>query len=328
MGRIILLLFIVSISIGAQASSPNLCDILNIPNCEGITKQFRRTSSQSLPSPATSANLNPATVSFDRGLGLEMIHQPGNPVNFNVASGTGKLGGALISSSLENGFFGNRVPELDQPYIDRNEDQKQYKSKKLTLALGHKLINKRSFGADMGIILKRHSEIKDVNFGVGLSMRFGPVNIGASAYKDDFILFEKDFNKSSPHLRGLFPFLYGRSESYQESFDVQTLTAGTRIKDFAFDVGFIKTKYEYYLEDANIRIYSAAYAYKNLLFNLAFRNENSNLPKFKDHTLVSQKNSNSTYGGVQVGLGKHVIIGLSYNYFLLKEVSFNGTIFF
>lgn len=326
--RLILILFILTSVFEARAATPNLCDLVNIPNCEGITKQFRRTSAQSLPSPATSANLNPATVSFDRGFGIEMIHQPGNPVNFNVASGTGKLGGALISQSLENSFFGNRVVELDSAFLARNVDEKQYKSRKLTLALGHKIVNKRNAGLDLGLILKRHSDVKDVNPGLGLSARLGPVTLGASVYKDDFILFEKDFNKQNPDLIGAFPQIYGKPGSYEESFTVQTFTAGVRIRNFTFDVGFIKTKYDLYEDDATIRIYSAAYAYENVLFNIAIRDEFSTLPKFQENDLSDERGSNAVYGGVQVGFGKHVIVGVSYNYFLLRELSLNGTLFF
>src|SRR5687767_5582137 len=84
----------------AWGAAPTVCDIIDSDSCHGVTKQVRRASSLSLPSPASSANINPATVSFDRGFGIEALFQSNNPVSFNVASGTGKMGGALISHSL------------------------------------------------------------------------------------------------------------------------------------------------------------------------------------------------------------------------------------
>ena len=36
----------------------------------------------------------------------------------------------------------------------------------------------------------------------------------------------------------------------------------------------------------------------------------------------------TTYGGVQRAFGKHLIFGVGYNFYLLKELSLNGTYFF
>lgn len=319
---LLLALFVISSPVWA---APDICDLIDLPNCSGVSKQGRRTSNQSYPSPSTSASVNPATVSFDRGLGVEVVHQSGNPLLFSVASGSGKFGGALISTNLENGFFGNRVVELDGTYFRRNENKKQYRSKKMTFAFGAKLIRKNNYGVDAGILLKRHSEIGTINPGAGLSARIGPVSLGASIYKDDFQLLAEDVV--------LYPTggVYDQqalTDDYEEKFTVQTLSAGIRIKNVSIDAGLISTKYKFYDEDSVIRIISASVNYRNYLFNLANRSETSSAAKYEDGMLTLEEGQQSWYTGAQVSLGKHVILGVAYNYFLLREFSLNGTLFF
>lgn len=289
------------------STPPDLCDILDLQNCSGVSKQGRRSSALSLPSPSTSSLLNPATTSFDRGLGVEAIHQSGNPVIFNVASGTGKVGAALISTSMENTFFSNRIYELDEEYLQRKKSKKQYRNKKVSLALAAKLWRKKSFAIDAGVILKRHSEIKRVNPGVGVSGRVGPITFGASVYQDDF------------HLEQI---------SYQERFHVVTYTIGTKIKNLNLDYGVISTKYEQDQANTRVNLVSASYIAGDFLFNLALRNENSPAPKFVDGSLRYQQSKSDLYGGVQASLGRYLIVGVNYNYFLLDEVSTMATLFF
>ncbi|MBA2405697.1 MAG: hypothetical protein H0V66_13050 [Bdellovibrionales bacterium] len=318
---IFVLLSFLSFPLWAQS---DLCDILELDSCYTVTKQLRRLSSASLPSPAASANLNPANVSFDRGLGVELIYQPNNPLSFNLASGSGKLGGALISQSLENSFFGNRVIELDQELLERSEDKKQYKSEKLNLALGGKLFRKKHFALDAGVLLKRHSEIKRINPGVGISGRLGPVHLGASVYQDDLFL---DLAGQNDPTGVPYSVLFGQ-ETYTEKFTVQTYSIGTRIKNLSLDAGIIQTEYEFYDEKSTIHLYSSSLSLGQYLINFAIRNEITPAMKFIDGELVTQNSQNEIFTGLQRSIGRHVIVGLNYNFFLLREVSLNGTFFF
>lgn len=321
-GYFLLILFVL---LNSAWGARDICDLIDLPNCSGVSKQGRRTSNQSYPSPSTSASINPATVSFDRGLGLEVIHQSGNPLLFSIASGSGKFGGALISTNLENAFFGNRVVELDGLYFRRNENKKQYRSKKLTFAFGAKLIRKNNYGIDAGLLIKRHSEIGKINPGAGLSARIGPVSLGASIYQDDFQLLQKDLVLYPTG--GVYDFPVA-TEDYEEKFTVQTLSAGIRIKNVSLDAGLIKTKYKFYEDDSVIRIISTSVNYRNYLFNLATRTETSSAAKYEDGMLTLEKDQQNWYSGAQVSVGKHLILGVAYNYFLLREFSLNGTLFF
>lgn len=308
------------------AQSKDICDIIKIPNCPAVSRQMRRSSMQSVPSPSIAASLNPANTTFDRGIGLETIFQPGNSVAWGFSSGTGRIGGALISSSLENSFFGNRIPEPDAQYLERNKNKKQYEHNKNSLALGGRVFGKNKYNLDVGIILKRHKEIKKINPGVGVSGRLWFLTFGYSAYKDDFQIKLADIQAGTLYGYDAVVAAIGKPV-YQESFMVQTLTFGTRIKDLSVDYGLITSNYKY-IEAQQTRIIALAYAHKKFLFNFAQRHDNSMLPKYEDGALnYSKLEDTNYYGGVQYSLGKHLIVGVAYNYFLLRDVSFNATFF-
>ena len=321
----LLLILALSFPAFAQQSGPSLCEIFDLPSCSGVSRQTRRSSAQSLPSSATSASLNPATVSYDRGFGLEFIHQPGNALVYNLATGSGKVGGVLISSNMENAFFGNRVPEMDDERLKRQVARDQYRPEKLSLAMGAKLISKNKFGLDAGVIVKRHHEIKKINTGGGLSARLGPISLGASYYQDDFQL---DFQNQIDRTTGIpYQHLYGVTK-YQEQFHVLTYSIGGRYKKFAYDTGVVETRFKFWNDEVSrVNLHSFAYVHNNFLFNLALRTETNPGLKYKEKMLLRQENKTETFGGVQYSLGKHYIFGINYNYFLLREISFAVAIF-
>ncbi|MGE3609306.1 MAG: hypothetical protein AB7I27_06940 [Bacteriovoracaceae bacterium] len=319
------LLLLIFITPAFAEKGMDVCDILDLPNCSGVSKQKRRSSSMSLPSPAAATSINPATVSYDKGFGVETLFQANNPVAFNVASGTGKMGGALISQSQENSFFGNRVVELEPETLQRYKDNKRFKSRKLSFALGASLLRSRSFTLDVGMIFKRHMDIKTINTGFGISSKLGPFTLGASTYKDDFRLNFKDYE--DPDTNVLYS-IENNATTYKESFKVESYTAGVKIRDFTFDTGIIKTHYKFTNDDSKIFLNSASFAFKNLLFNLALRNEHSASKKFQDGKMVETRIKNEIYSGMQVSLNKHIILGLNYNYFLLREITASATLFF
>lgn len=309
----------------AWAAPKDICDILDLPNCSGVSKQNRRTSNFSLPSPATAANLNPANISIDRGFGGEALFQANNPVSFNLVGGSGKFGGALISPTLENSFFGVRVPELDEEFLDRNKEQRRFDSKKFNFALAGKIAREKNYGLDFGFLFKRHSEVKKIRTGFGLSGRLWILNAGASFYKDDFWF---DLEKTKQAGTGIpYSELLGK-KSYDESYQVQTYSVGIKIRNVSFDWGHIITdKYKFTEERVDISILSASLAWGNFLFNLGSRKEDSSTPKFEDDVLKTQRIKNSTYLGVQYSWWKPLVVGVHYNYFLLNELSLTTTIF-
>lgn len=319
------LLLILFYPVWATARNIDVCDLIDLPNCRGVSKQNRRTSNYSAPSPATAANLNPANVSIDRGFGVEGLLQSNNPVAFNLVGGSGKFGGALISPTMENSFFGVRVPELDEEFLKRNRDQRRFDSKKLNLALGGKIVRQKNYGLDFGILLKRHSEVEKIRTGLGFSGRWGLLNVGASYYKDDFWI---DLRKTINPATGL-PYSQTFGEEFtEESFHVRTVSVGIKVKNFSFDYGKIITDKYAFTDDINeITILSASMTAGHFLFNLGFRKEDSPTPEFIDDEIKDERVKRDTYLGVQYSWWKPLVVGLNYNYFLLNELSATVTVF-
>ncbi len=283
-----------------------------------------QTSSRSAPSASVASALNPSNISRIKGLGVEFSYQPSNPLGYGLVTGNGKFGGALVASSGDNTFFGNRTFELDEDYLERRIDDKRYKNKKLTVALGLSLLEKKNYSLDLGISAKRHSEIKRINPGVGLAGRFYFFNMGFYTYVDDTKVNLK--GHYHPYTGIPYEAIYN-STTYSEKYQVTTLTLGTKIKGLALDYASIRTKYKFYENPTNIHIYSSSYMIKNFMLNLAYRQEESDNLKEKDGVLSTQRNKSDIYGGVQYIINRNFMVGLAYNSFLLNELSGNFTLF-
>lgn len=243
---------------------------------------------------------------------------------FSVVSGTGRMGGALISGALDNSFFGNRVPELDVDFLKRNKDDKQYRNSKLGLSAGGKLIRQRNVGLDLGLILKRHSEVKKINAGAGFSGRLYFLHFGASVYRDDYFL---DLTKTIDPGTGVpYSVLLGK-DFQKESFTVSTYTLGTRIKNLSLDVASIRSEIDYYEDPTSIMIYAASFNFRDFLFNAALRKEHSNAPKFENDILKIEEDKSGMFFALQYSLSRHIIFGVNYNFFLLNETSLSATLF-
>lgn len=308
-------------SLDAFSQATDICEFIKVPNCRGVTRQLRRTSAGSIPSTTTAMSMNPANVSFDRGIGLDIMAQASNPLLFGLSTGTGRMGGALINGSIENSFFGNRAPEEPYAMADRVDASKQYRNKKLSIALGARLLQNKKVGLDLGVIVKRHPEVKKINPGVGLSGRIWKISFGASYYKDDYFIDLS--NRYQPGTNIPYP-----EDSIQEKFNVTTYTVGTRIGDLALDYGVINTsKIDLYEDPTKISIFSASYHYNNFLLSGAVRKEHSNAPAIKDGLPEREVDKQSVYSGIQYSVNAHIILGLHYNYFLLKEPSLSLTLF-
>jgi hypothetical protein len=281
-------------------------------------------SSRSAPSSGASASLNPANISHVKGFGIESVYQAHNPVGFNVVTGNGKIG-ALVSPTLENSFFGNRSIEIDEVMYERMEQKIQYDNKKFNFALGAKLIEKNDIGIDIGFSVKRNPDIKNLNWGGGLSLRYLALNFGAYFYQDDVKIDLEDY--INPYNYRYYSSIY-QSSTYQEKFSVATYTVGAKLKDVSLDFGVIKTRYKFYTESTSIYVYSSSYSYNKFLFNLAIRKESSNNLQYVDHSIIKNRDKFNVYYGAQYLLNQNVVVGLQYNNFLLNELSAMLTIFF
>lgn len=289
-------------------------------NCSGSA----RSSAQSLPSSGSASILNPSSLSNVKGVGVEGLFQANNPIGLSLVTGNGKIG-ALISSSLENSFFGNRSIEIDDLFYLRRIEQKRYQNKKINLSVGLNLINKKNFGLDLGLSVKRNPAIKKINPGVGLTGRVSFLSFGAFIYQDDVAL---DLaNYVNPYTSITYSSTY-QSSIYKEKFTVKSFMAGARLKNLSLDAGAIQTHYLFYQEDTLIYLYSASLSMQNFLFNVALRQETSKNLLYKNGQMLIERKKKDTYLGVSYLLGNHIMLGLHHNHYLLNEYSATLTLFF
>ena len=240
-------------------------------------------------------------------------------------TGTGRSGAGLVSTKVENAFFGNRIPELDENFLIRSEKKRQYDSKKYALALSVALFKNKNFSLDLGVIGKYHTEIKRLNPGGGLSARAGIFSLAAASYQDDFFY---EFKSLIDQTTGL-PYATGFNRlSYQERFQVQTLSAGIKLWDLYLDYGQIKTHYEFYDDDSLVKIMSASFIWNKFLFTYAMRDEDTPGLKYVNGQLKAQDNLKTSYAGIQYSLAKFFVIGVHHNYYLLNEYSLSTALFF
>jgi len=283
-----------------------------------------RSSAQSLPNSSSASGLNPSNIAKVKGFGIESIYQPGNSPTLGVVTGNGKVG-ALISPTQENTFFGNRAIEIDDVYAIRRIDKKQFKNKKLSLSLGANLYSSKMASFDIGVSIKRNPDVKKLNPGFAASARFSIFNFGLYYTNDDAKI---DLgNYINPYTGLPYSIMYN-SPTYTEKYKMLTYTFGVQLNSFSVDAGFIKTKYKFYPEETLVQLWSLSYTYKKFLFNFAERKEYSSNLYYDQAVLVPQRKKTDYYYGVQYLYNKHIMLGLAYNNFLLKELSGSLTLFF
>ncbi len=275
-------------------------------------------------SAATKSIINPSNLAKIKGLGVETLYMPHNPLAFSIVTGNGKIGGALVSPSLENSFFGNRSLELDIDYFNRFNDEQRYRTKKVNLAAGISLVNKPNFSLELGLSARRNPDIKKINYGAGVNAKIWKFSLGAYLYHDDVKL---DLRGKYRAYSGELYSVIHNSEDYQERYDVKTLTFGTQIWNLQLDVGYINTRYDFYNRDTNILIYTAALNLKKVLLNYGYREERSPNLYYANREMYEKQYKNFQYYGLQFIPTKRVMIGVGYNTFLLRDISTTLTLF-
>jgi hypothetical protein len=311
--KILFSLLVLTFYSAASFAEEDLCEFFMY--CPGASS--KSSGGKSLPSVIISGSLNPSTLSKIKGFGVEAVLQPNNSPGYGIVTGTGKVG-ALVSSSQENTFFGNRSIELDFDTYNRYEDDKRYKNNKYSFAAGFGVINGKNFALDLGFSGIYNKDTSRLNPGVGITGNLYVLTFGYTIYRDDTkITFNDQFDPQT----GIPYSVLFNSPTYEETFTGSAIMLGLKLGDVFFDYSIIKTKYDFYQEDTQIKILSGSYGYKKFLFNLAFRNEESPNLKYADHMMVDERVKKDVYVGMQYSAFKHVLLGAAYNRFLLNDVS-------
>lgn len=325
------LLFFISIPV----YSITICD--QFPEyCTNLKRNQSRPVNSSLPTQSSAVFNNPAAVNTDRGFGIESIHYKGD-AQLGLVTGTGRVGAAISNNPSEETFFGNGVQEDTLTYRERWFEKDQYKSEKFILSTAVNLFGKKrrkGLQMDLGINYRYINDIKSSFLGGGLALNWSRIISASYAeFRDAYVkdlrgktitYYEVDGSKST--------FTYPQDNIYlfQKHFQVKNYTLGFNYSNWSFDYSWFTTTN---LDDntkSYVKIFNSSLFYKKWMFSFGTREEESQREYFdpKKEEMITQKFKYNIFIGAQYALGKHFVIGLFNNYYLLNEWSLGLTFFF
>lgn len=306
------LLFVLCVQAPQQAFAETNCYLIN--ECS----HFHRDPSS--PSPGTQVKINPSAVPTDKGFGVEVIYFSDGG-DFSLVRGNGRMGAALSPSNSEETFFGAPGFETNEELLDRKINKKKFPNQKYTLAAAFDIVDRKGSGFNryslkLGAMAKYNTLTKNVTPGAGLNGVWGPFSIGYSIYGDE----------TQVDLGG------GTTNTIK--YQVQTYNIGLYLNSLILNYANLRLKtaedplYGEYV--ATVHLYTASLTLGKFILTASKRLEDSDAPAFNYETdqLEPQKIKEEYFGGVQYSLTKNFMLGVLYNYYLLREASATATLFF
>lgn len=297
--------------LGSQTAHAKLCN----PAEEYCGDSTGTSSPTSSASRGTKIRINPAILSVAKGFGVETLYFDSS-FDFALVSGLGRVGAAISPSNSEETFFG--PPGIEDPtaLLERKRGHHKFKAPKYTLATAVNIFdNRRSgmsrFALNLGVMGKYHQPTGNITPGGGLSAVAGPVNIGFSMYSDELSI--GDPSDGPTYL------LY--------RYNVTTYSVGAFIGPLAIDYSFLRV-----LEsgDATVSLITGTWIFKRALATVALRTEKILRPTYNYETdlLELVEHKDEYFAGLQVQVANPVLVGVFYNYYLVRDISFGLTLFF
>lgn len=243
-------------------------------------------------------------------------------MDVGLAKGTGRIGAAISPANSEDTFFGALGLEDNIDALHRKQEKLKYPNQKTTLATAFNLYeNKRDdirhLSLNVGVMAKYNNKSKNTKGGAGLSAILGPVSLGFSAYHDEAALEHQETGSDLTPVTRLEVIPY----------TVQTYNVGLFLGSLIFDYSHLLISNE---DPARIDLYTLSLLYKKFIFSASRRYENSARLKYDypTKTLVDLRTNEEYFGGIQYRAHKRLMLGALYNYYLLREFSVTGTLFF
>ncbi len=108
---------------------------------------------------------------------------------------------------------------------------------------------------------------------------------------------------------------------------VDTYTIGLFLNSVVIDYSHLRVKTP---DPSDVSLITASLMLKRMIFTLARRSVDSSRPYYSFVTRELEANAprDDYFGGIQVKMGKRIMVGALYNYYLLNDVSGSLTIFF
>ncbi len=304
-------------SLFATVSAFAVCDHSH-SYCGWIDSGHSSGSSSTSANPTTSSriSINPSAVPVEKGMGIEAIDYK-NTFDFVVVKGLGRVGAAVSPSNSEQTFFGPPGLELPLTYLQRMQNQQKYPSQKITLATAINLYdNKRGglehFEINLGVMGKYNTLTSKAFPGGGLKGVLGPFTFGYSSYSDETQLDDS---------------LYGTNLKPVYDYRVETYSIGMFFGSLALDYSVLHL---ITTDTYAVSLLTASLILPRAIITVANRTEDSTLPgyDFTTHTLTTQQIKKELFAGGQFSVTNSLMVGLFYNYYLLRELSLSATYFF
>lgn len=269
------------------------------------------------PTRGSKIRINPSAVPLEKGLGLEFIYFD-QSVDFALVQGLGRVGAAISPSNSEETFFGPPAIEISEAFLERKVGKHKLPAQKYTLATAIGLLTNKRAGLkraelNLGVMGKYNILTKSVLPGGGISGVLGPFTFGYSAYKDQTLL---DYEPYALELKQTV------------DSNVETYSIGAYLNSIAIDYSTLKETTTG--QPAIITVLTGTLLLKRSLITASLRTEKSDRPAFDFATqeLIVMETKQEAFFGAQFIIANSLMLGVFYNYYLLRELSFGATVFF
>lgn len=260
--------------------------------------------------------INPSAVPLEKGFGAEAIHYKGT-FDFALVQGLGRVGAAISPSNSEETFFGPPGFELPEDHLARKRARDKFQGTKLTLATAFGLIENRKTGlrrfeTNLGVMAKHNQATGQTTPGAGISGIAGPFTFGYSAYQDHHRFDEEDFAPLEPP---------------RVDYTVETYSVGLFLNAIAIDYSHLRLLTN---DLDTVTLITATIFTPEALFTFGHRTEESHRPGFDFTTeaLAATEKKVEHFVGAQADVTRHLMLGVFYNYYLVRELSLGMTVFF
>lgn len=281
-------------------------------------------SSTSSTSRGGKIRINPAVIPIAKGFGAEFLFFDGS-VDFALVKGLGRIGTAISPSNSDETFFGPPGFEDVGDFYQRKLGRHKYPNQKITLATAIGLYDNRASGIkkftlNLGVMGKYNKVSSAVFGGGGISGVAGPFTFGYSRYGDQTIV-------TTPEIIPIQP---ARIDTY--TYNVETFSFGAFIQSLAVDYSVLKVLGETTASQSTATVITTTLLFKKSLITAAMRTDKlaSGRPSFDYGTggLEYVDTKVEYFGGIQYAVANPLLVGVFYNYYLVRDISFGATIFF
>ena len=265
------------------------------------------------PSSNSRISINPSAVPTERGIGIEAIGYK-NLYDVGLVRGLGRVGAAITPSNSEDTFFGAPAYEATEELHLRKLERDKYRGRKVTLATAfnlfeHKKSALRRFSLNLGVLGKYNQTTYATTGGAGVNGILGPFTFGYSAYRDETLL--------TPI--GLDPY---KVQSIVENYSV-----GIYLNMLVIDYSTLRMQNT---AVDHVDLITGSLLFDRWSISISERREYSRRANFNFQTgdlFFQEKKVEQFYGG-NFRVTGNFMVGLMYNYYLLREVSGSVTLMF